>query len=295
MKRYKILLLVITLALAVSSCQKMYRPPLKEIIPDPTPPPYNALKSFWAFENNLDDQGENAFTTTSSNVTYVAGIKGQAVKFGENGYVLVKAEGDTVKYPNEWIGIPKDTIANLGSFTISFWMNVPGPVTDGAQGIFSISHKNQFWGNLDIFLENWDNAQDPSEAWIKVHMLNASTGGLGEQWVADDLMKIPGVLNKWTHIVITYDAATSAISVYKDGAPTATHNKVLDGGNYRKLSYNDFNGIVLGTHQFQTNPSLTNHGPEPWAKSLNGALDQFRVYNRALSDAEITALFNAKD
>jgi hypothetical protein len=52
--------------------------------------------------------------------------------------------------------------------------------------------------------------------------------------------------------------------------------------------------MVLGTFQFQTDPTLTNHGPETWAKSFNGALDQFRLYNRALSAAEVTELFNSK-
>jgi hypothetical protein len=52
--------------------------------------------------------------------------------------------------------------------------------------------------------------------------------------------------------------------------------------------------MVLGSFAFQANPSLTNHGPEPWAKSFNGALDQFRIYNRALTAAEILDLFTTK-
>jgi hypothetical protein len=101
-------------------------------------------------------------------------------------------------------------------------------------------------------------------------------------------------LNKWTHLALTYDENTSQLSLYADGQPTSLHNKVLGGGNYGKIKFNDVNGMVLGTMQFQTDPSLTNHGPEPWAKSFNGALDQFRLYNKALSAAEITDLFTSK-
>lgn len=297
MKSYKILLFghfyVITFCLLITSCQKLHRPELGEIIQDPTPPPYNALKNYWQFENNPNDEGESKLSVTSKNISYVAGISGQAVKIGADGYILLKAVGDTVKYPNEFVALPADTLRNLGSFTVSFWMNVPGPVQGGAQGVFAISHKTQFWGNLEIFLENWSNAADPSEAFLKIHMFNAGVAtGNGEQW---NEPKIPGVLNKWSHIAITYDAATSEFSVIANGQPVPGFNKkVLAGGSYGKIKFNEFNGMVLGNYAFQTTPSLTNHGPETWARALNGSLDQFRLYNRALSATEVADLFNTK-
>ncbi len=282
-------LLILVLALAVSSCQKLERPVLKELILDPPPPPYTDLKSFWSFENNLADAGENKLTPTGVNITYGPGITGQAAKIGAGGYLLLKAAGDTVTYPNGFKGIAADTLSNLGSFTLSFWMNGVGPVINGAQGLFSISNKNEFWGNLDLFLENLNNG---SEAFLKVHMFNAGVAsGNGEEW---NEIKIPNGLNKWTHIALTYNATNSQFSIFADGQPTAINNKVLGGGNYGKIKFNNFNGMVLGTYQFQTTPTLSNHGPESWARSFNGSLDQFRLYNRAFSTAEITDLFTTK-
>jgi hypothetical protein len=293
MKRNSILLFcltALTFGIAFPSCQKLERPELRELILDPPAPPYNALKSYWSFENNTTDAGENKFTGTAKNLTYTTGINGQAIQVGPDGYLLLKGEGDTVTYDNGFLGVPADTLERLGSFTLSFWMNGVGPVQNGAQGLFSISNKNEFWGNLDLFLENWDNG---SEAFLKIHMFNAGVAnGNGEEWSE---VKIPNALNKWTHLALTYDENTSQLSVYADGQPTAINNKTLGGGNYGKIKFNDVNGMVLGTWHFQTDPSLTNHGPEPWAKSFNGALDQFRLYNKALSAAEITALFNAKE
>jgi hypothetical protein len=50
---------------------------------------------------------------------------------------------------------------------------------------------------------------------------------------------------------------------------------------------------VLGTWQFQTNPSLTaSAGAQSWAESYVGLLDNFRIYDKALSSAEVSALFN---
>ncbi len=297
MKSYKLiqgsLFTAFIFCMVISACQKMDRPELKEIIEDPEPPPYNSLKSLWAFENNVTDEGENKLTGVPVDVTYVEGVKGQALKIEPKGYLLMKAEGDTVIYPNEFVGVPKDTLANLGSFTISFWMKATGPFTDGAQGLFAISHKTQFWGNLEIFLENYNNAADQTEAFIKIHMFNAGAAdGTGEEW---NEIKVSNVFNKWTHIGLTYDAAGSQLSLYVDGQPTAINNKVLGGGSYGKIKYNDFNGMVLGNFAFQTTPSLTNHGPEDWARSFNGSLDQFRIYNKSLSATEISQLFTSKE
>lgn len=280
--------------LILPSCQKMDRPELGEIIQDPEPPAYNPLKSFWAFEENADDAGENDLTAITEDISYVEGVNGKAIKFGPNGYFLLKAVGDTVRFPNEFVSLPADTLANPGSLTLSFWMNGTGPVQNGAQGVFSISNGKEFWSNFDMFLENYSNEADPSEAFIKFHMFNANApSGQTEQW---NEIKVPNVLNKWTHIAITYDAATSQLSLYADGQPTALANKALADGNYGPLKYNDFNGFVIGTHQFMTTPSLTtNHGKEDWAKPFNGAIDQFRLYNKALSADEVNQLFTSKD
>ena len=94
-------------------------------------------------------------------------------------------------------------------------MNGVGPVTGGAQGLFAIANKNQFWGNLELFLENNDNGD---EAYLKIHMFNSNASdGVGEQW---NELKIPGALNKWTHVALTYDSTTSKLTLYIDGQPT---------------------------------------------------------------------------
>ena len=277
---------ILLVAAAFYSCQKMDRPELGEIIYDPDPPPYNPLKSHFQFNGNLTDEGENGLSSSTHNVEYVTGVQGQAVKFGDQGYVLLPVTGDTVIYPNEFVGLPFDTIVNIGSYTVALWMNVPGPVTGGAQGVFSISHKNQFWGNLDIFLENLDNGD---EGFVKVHMFNFGGSGNGETWSE---VKIPGFLSKWSHLAVTYNAATSVQTIYADGAPVL--EKTLAGGSYGAVKFADFNGIVLGNHQFQTNPTRSNHGPEDWAKAMNGAMDNLRIYNRALSAAEIGQLHSSQ-
>lgn len=283
-KRSKNVLVILALGISVIGCQKMDRPELGEFERDPDPPPYNELKTHFTFEDNGDDSGENGLSLTEAkDVTYVDGVSGKAVKFGNQGYLLYKAIGDTVVWPNNFKGVPADTLKNLGSITLAFWMNGMSPVNN-AQGLFSISHKAEFWGNLDLFLEGFPAGEDT--AFLKIHMFNAGASDQkGEEWSE---VKIPEALDRWTHIAVVYDQKASKLVVYANGA--AVIDREVGGGDYGGLKYNEFNGMVVGNHQFQTTPSLTNHGPEGWASAFNGAFDNLRIYNRALSADEINQL-----
>lgn len=270
--------LTVAFDLGLSSCQKLDRPELGEIIQDPPPPPLTLLnsKSYWHFNESIRDTGEFRLVTTGNNIAYVQGVtEGQAAQIGTDGYLLITNIPDGLKSP--------------GSLTVAFWMKGVGPVKDGAQGLFAISNSTQFWGNFEMFLENLDNG---AEAFLKIHMLNSGApNGVGEEWTE---VKIPNALNKWTHIAVTYNAANSQITIFADGQPTSVNQKVLSSGNYGPLKFADVTGLVLGSFAFQTTPKLTNHGPETWAKSFNGALDQVRIFTTALTPAEVNNLFTNK-
>ena len=274
--KFSVFVLVV-LCIASVSCQKLERPKLGQLILDTIPeaPPYTPVKTYFAFENNAGDSGEAKVTTTAVGVNYVTGVNGMAAKFDSGGYIMENTVSDSIK--------------NLGSFTLAFWMNGPGPVVGGAQGLFAIANSAEFWGNLELFLENNDNGD---EAFLKIHMFNANAAdGKGEQWSE---LKIPGALNKWTHVAVTYDSTTAHLVLYVDGAATSV-DKVLDNGNYGGIRFNNVSGMSVGTYAFQTSPSLTNHGPESWARSFKGALDQLRLYKTALTADEVNELYTSKE
>lgn len=282
MKSTKIILfgcsLIITFGLLLTACQKLDRPALGELILDPPPPPLTIMgaQSYWHFNGNTRDTGQLKLSTTAINVSLVPGVtEGQAAKIGTDGGLVVRTIPNELKSP--------------GSFSVAFWMNGVGPVQGGAQGLFAISKSTEFWGNFEVFLENLNNG---SEAFIKIHMYNAGVAsGNGEQWTE---VKIPGALDKWTHIAITYSAATSELTVYADGQPTSVNKKVLGGGNYGPLVWENVTGLTIGTFAFEVTPTLASHGAETWAKSFNGALDQFRIFTKALTPAEVANLHTNK-
>ena len=72
-------------------------------------------------------------------------------------------------------------------------------------------------------------------------------------------------LNTWTHVAVTYDLAT--LRLYVNGSQVATH-------------------AATGSIQTTTNP-LWIGGNTPYGEYFQGQIDEARVYNRALPQAEI--------
>ena len=272
MKNINRLAIAILAIITISACQKLERPELV-LIPDPPKPPYTPLKSYWAFENNAIDSGENKLAGVATGFSYVPGVSGQAVQGTATSNLLIASPGDTIK--------------NLGSFTVSMWVN-SGPAVN-ATGLLAVSNTKEFWGNLEIFYEGF--SADATTAYLKVHMYNSNKSTADrEAW---NEYKIPNWFGKWSHLAITYAASTSTFKIYANGATVYT--SIIKNGTYGPVSFTDVGGMVLGSFQFMTTPSLTtNHGAETWARNFAGQMDQVRIYNMALSDAEVSTLFTTK-
>lgn len=267
----KKLIYFLSLTLAVAGCQKLDRPELV-LIPDPPKPPYSPLKSYWAFENSTVDSGENKFAGVGTAITYGAGISGQAYQGSATSNLVIATPGDTIN--------------NLGSFTVSMWVN-SGPATN-ATGLFAVSNKNEFWGNLEIFYEGF--SADATTAYLKVHLLNKNKPtATREAW---NEVKIPNFFGKWSHLAVTYDASTSAFKIIANGKTEV--NAIIQSGSYGPIGFENTNGMVLGTFAFMTTPTMASHGAETWARNFPGLLDQFRIYNMALTEAEVNTLFTTK-
>ncbi|MFV8370694.1 LamG-like jellyroll fold domain-containing protein [Flavobacterium sp. LB2R40] len=260
-----------------------------------------------SFDNNLTDSKNNLTGFMGTNVGYATGIKGNAYSgsSSQERYAVANAT---------------QAITSLNNFTVSFWMNTantvdpatPG-VGKGAQGIFSIVRPLEFWGGLNLYLENPDN-NFPNRLRLKLGIEN---GRAGVAWKGQGaIMNLDNSLNQWIHVVFTYNAATSIISAYVNGALCANLggfpyapatgtagvaplfadnpgdiNNINNAPKYGNFQMTGTNGkVVIGTHQFETTPSLNNGSQEGWATSFAGLLDEFRIYNVALSINEISAL-----
>lgn len=266
------------------------------------------LISKWSFEDNITDSKSNN-AGISTNVAFTAGAKGKAWDGSSSQARYAIYNGATA-------------IGALNSFTFAFWMNTANTVPDtgtpeqgkGTQGIFCLVKPNEFWGAINLFLEN-QNTEFPNKLRVKLLIENERSG---VTWQSQSpVINIDNKLNTWIHVAFTYNATTSKMSAYVDGQPAGS----IDGayspeggyaGSYTVFGNDpggianpnsaplwgalDFGGsysqVVLGSHQFTTTPSLTStHGAEPWATNFVGKLDEFRIYKSALSGSDVGSLY----
>lgn len=260
-------LLIIATGISLSSCYKKfdpesYAPPLsiggytssKEIAP-------TSLVGYWAFDGSLVDSISNT-SGANNGTSFTGGIKGQALQGADKGYVLVD---------------PGTSVKSLQSFTITNWVNSPQN-TNGIVGLIDIANANSFWGNMTIFFENGGSA---STGKLKIHVNNNGT----DAWLGNYDLTNPW--NTWMNIAVSYDAASSTFKVFINGSKIATQTV----SNYGALTFQNATKMVFGTVQFQTKPSLTSATEsQDWASYLTGALDEVRIYNKALEESDINAL-----
>jgi hypothetical protein len=72
----------------------------------------------------------------------------------------------------------------------------------------------------------------------------------------------------------------------KFNLPADKTNLQKDGAPFGPLSFVDVSGFIIGGFQQQLSGT-----PDDWMKNYSGLLDEFRIYNKALSDTEISAIF----
>ncbi len=104
---------------------------------------------------------------------------------------------------------------------------------------------------------------------------------------------------QWHHIAVTYDEKTSKVNYFVDGnraTNISDSNSVWGwkGPLHGPVHFANDYGFVLGGWNKHAN--LGNNAPtDDWIQSWQGGLDQFRLYNYALSQSDIQALVNGKE
>lgn len=276
---------LMVLGLVIAGCKKLSRPALGDF-PQDSNPPGGPLKFFAAFDGTTSNPLMNAVDSiradfpSNNPLTSVPGISGQAIQGVTQQAILYPSAND----------FNKST-----SFTIAFWEKNSVPTGGSPQFLFSLASKD-YWHQSALFaLVDHDQAgSTASDAVVKL--------AVQDHWFeftpANGLM--PGNLlnGDWHHLAFVYDQATSKMSYYVDGQKLTGLPPVLtdlkDGGNpFGPLHFDNTYAFVLGGWNKHAN--LGNGAPtDAWIESWQGGLDQFRLYNTVLSDAEIQDLYTGR-
>lgn len=262
-------LLPLAIACAFGSCTKVETD--DDFVPGDAPPvpggftnsrevaPANLI-GYWAFNGSLIDSVSGT-SGTNTNTTFGEGQKGQALQGGTNGYVTAT---------------PSTAIRTMTSYSISLWVNTPQNV--GATGLVSLGNSTDFWGNINIFLENTG-----SNTLARFKTIYNASGSVRD----NNIQELQGGFNKWVHYLVTYDATTGSFKSYVNGTLARTNTVAST-----PQAFTNVGPLIFGALHFMTNPSSTSGSTsQSWAGYLIGKLDEVRIYNKALTETEAIALF----
>jgi rhamnogalacturonan endolyase len=185
---------------------------------------------------------------------------------GDNGTLLSAASWTTGRNngavhlngtANSYVSLPAGIVTNLNDFTIATWVKVD---------------TNATWARIFDFGTGTGNYMflAPASGSSSVRYAITTTSTAGEQQISNNAVLSTGV---WHHVAVTLSGTNGILFV--DGSPAGTNSNMT-------LRPSD-----LG-------PTTQNYfGKSQWSDpNLIGNLDDFRIYNRALSAAEINSLAN---
>nr|WP_233566894.1 LamG-like jellyroll fold domain-containing protein [Cohnella endophytica] len=160
---------------------------------------------------------------------------------------------------NGYGSLPTGIVSGLNDFTIASWVKVNN--TSNWTRIFDFGTGT----STNMFL-----TPRPGGAGLRFSITTSGSGG--EQQISTSTAFPTGV---WKHVAVTLSGTTGTL--YVDGVQVATNASMT----LKPSSLGNTNLNYLGRSQYSGDAYL------------NGGLDDFRIYNRALSATEISALFNS--
>jgi uncharacterized protein len=185
----------------------------------------------------------------------------------------------------EHVRLPANLVDGLQDFTIAVWVRpytydrdglpYPEPGPEGLlsrAAVFSFGSPNPEYAGeplAHMYLTVRESDERPGPRFAIT-----TTGVTGEQ-----ALEAPAALpvGEWTHLAVTRSGNTGTL--YVNGRPVARNDALtLAPAELGATSDN-----WLGRHQF----------PQRSVPHLNGELDEFRVYGRALDEAEVASLLEA--
>ncbi len=269
----KTVMAILAMTAVAVACNKLDRPALGDY-PKDANPPGGPLKFYAAFDapNNPVDSIRANYGLSDKATLVPNGASGNAVEFTNNGFVSFPSAND---------------FGASTSFTISFFINIPLAKKDNnhAVGVLSFANTGNFWSNIVFYADN--NTKSASDSMdLKVHF---SDGG-GDNWnfagynYGNAWPKMYD--GQWHQIGFTYDAVAKVGTMYRDGVQ-------FDRKTNQSIQFKNAGPVIVGGFQQAANLQGTYAG-NTWMAGFAGKIDQLRLYNTALTAAEMQTLFANK-
>lgn len=249
---------------------------------DPNTIATSSLIAYFPFET-LDEEVEYSNNT----ITFSDDVGGATLATGRRGNAY---KGSTTEAYFEYNVASGTALKTLDEITMACWIKTPH-TTSGAAKIFTINGGDAFMGALSLMQESQAEGDSVD---MKFYLFDSES----PEWKGQDLRKnsVKFVNDLWFHLVALYNKTTSTMEFYANGTKVFSQNKwagpesggtqpalgpIKLGQDMTKIHFGAWTQQIAGT-------------PEGWMTYFQGMVDEFRIYNKALSQAEITALYEAE-
>lgn len=245
----------------------------------------NNLVAYWSFEDTKNETISGSAPTTTAGDSFIdGGVKGKALKL-ESGFLYYGTQLEKLK---------TDVFK---SFTISAWIQI---MNNGSKRtmLFQLARPGMFNGNINFALNTQSFPASDTDN-LKIQPTFLTIGG-GTQDNINTQRDAPGAatyvpyrtpkigMSKWTHVLLTYNGTTGFFNIWADGVNIGAFSSRGTGNNLFK-SYEPSEIIIGGN--YNVIPGKQVNADANFA-AMTGNIDELRIYNVALPDAHIKALYN---
>lgn len=235
------------------------------------------LVAYWNFDGTSNEQKTGTAATSSLNATFTdGGVTGRALRL-DSGYVY---------YARQFPGFATDS---LKSFTISQWVKLANNGKTQTM-TFQLARPTMLSGNISVAIET--NFRRAGNDTLIIHpRFMTQNGGMQDNLNAPwtrNFKPALGNAGKWTHVVVTYNRSNSVLQIWADGVKIGEPEYQNRGTNYF-YAHGPSEVIMGATYNFIPGKKINTDAS---FSPMRGQLDEVRVYNVALPDAHIRALYN---
>lgn len=237
-----------------------------EIFPD-------KLVAYWTFDDTKNETKTSAAPTATANDAIVeGGVKGKALSLNA-GYLYFGQQFDQFK------------TETFKSFSISTWVKI---LNNGSKRtmLFQLARPGIFTGNINFAL-NTQSFPASNTTTLRIQPTFSTVGGGTQDNLNNALSPVIG-MDKWTHIVLTYDGSTGVFNIWGDGVKIGGYPNRGVGNNLFK-SYEP-SEVIIGSN-YNGIPGKEVSADVSFAP-MTGQIDELRIYNISLPDAHVKALYN---
>lgn len=229
--------------------------------------------AYWSFDDTKNELVSGTAPTASANDSYVTGgVRGKALSLAA-GYLYFPVQ------------LQKFKTDSLKSWTISTWVKI---LNNGSKRtmLFQLARPGIFNGNINFAL-NTQSFPAATTNTLRIQPTFTTVGGGTQDNLNSTLSPTIG-MDKWTHLVLTYDGTTGVFNIWADAVKVgAFPNRGVGNNLFKSWEPSE---VIIGAN-YNSIPGKSVSADVSFA-AMTGQIDELRIYNKTFPDAHVKALYN---